>query len=110
MSPIFIYFTQVLLVLMTETNHTAQLHKGKTGRCSLTGKEYPLRELVPGNTVREPIAALIRKQYPDWDPAQPVAKEVLKDFRAQHIRNLFGGQQREITQLEREVLDRVEKA
>ncbi len=35
---------------------------------------------------------------------------MLKDFRAQHIRNLFGGQQREMSQLKHEVLERVEKA
>jgi hypothetical protein len=50
---------------MTEPHHATHSRKGKTGRCSLTGNEYPLRELVPGNTVREPIDALIRQQYPD---------------------------------------------
>jgi uncharacterized membrane protein len=95
---------------MAEDRTPHPLRKAKTGRCGLTNKEYPLRELVPGNTVREPIAALIRQQYPGWDASQYIAKTVLKEFRDQHIRNLFGGQQREITQLEREVLDRVEKA
>lgn len=38
----------------------------KTGKCVITGKEYPLKDLVGIDSIRPQIRELIKKAYPEW--------------------------------------------
>ena len=39
-----------------------------SGTCSICGKSFPLKTLVPGTTIRGPVAQTIPAAHPDWSP------------------------------------------
>ncbi|MDO8092024.1 MAG: hypothetical protein Q6360_00925 [Candidatus Brocadiales bacterium] len=61
----------------------------RTGICQITKKEYPLNELMPGFSVHESVAKLIREKYPDWNPEGYICIDELNKFRHEYIKNIL---------------------
>ncbi|MFN3652718.1 MAG: DUF1003 domain-containing protein [Armatimonadota bacterium] len=73
-------------------------------RCAICGRELPLSELIPGDSVREPIASEIREQYPEWSAAGLICARDLNHFRTQHVQRALEAERGELTALEAQVL------
>ena len=69
-----------------------------------------MSRLVPAYAVREPIAELIRQQYPAWQAGNYISEDKLREFRSEHLKALFSNQQREMTELEHQVVESVQRA
>jgi len=71
----------------------------------LSGKNYPTREKVSANTIRQSILGLIQKDHPEFGPAGFLAETELNEYREQYISDYLAKQVGELTALERAVLD-----
>lgn len=92
---------------MNEFLKRMKSNKSKTALCQITKKEFPLSELMPGISVREPIAELIRQGNNDWDPNQYISVSELEKYRNRYIKNLLEKEKGELNKLELEVLDSI---
>jgi uncharacterized membrane protein len=77
----------------------------KTGICQVSKKELPLKDLVPGHSIRRSILELIQKSYPDFDTAGYISHAEINKFRDQHIRNMILKDNAEISADHQMVLD-----
>jgi uncharacterized membrane protein len=73
--------------------------------CSICGRSFGPRELVPGVVVREAIADLIRVDHPDWTAEGSVCRSDLDLYRARYVQSLLATEKGELTALEHEVLE-----
>ncbi len=76
-----------------------------TTPCSICAKSFPVRDLVPGSTIRDVIVATIRREHPDWSTDQYVCRPDLNRYRSQYVHSLLESEKGDLTSLEREVLD-----
>lgn len=77
----------------------------KTEICEITKKEYPLKELVRIESVRNQIKELIRKDFPEWIGDEGyISQEVLSKYRNAYIQKLLEEEKGELSELDREVL------
>jgi len=72
--------------------------------CAICGKLFPQQNLVPGEVIREEIAAEILKSHPDWSPDKLICKADLSEFRGKYVHNLLESEKGELSTLEQEVL------
>jgi len=77
----------------------------KTGKCEITGKEYPLSKLVGVGSIRPQLHDLIKKSYPDWNSDKGmVSIQILNDFRNQYVQQLLEEEKGELSHLEVDVV------
>ena len=81
-----------------------------TGISSVSGKEFPVSELIPGYLIRTPVSNLIKEEYPDWTTEQNIAIKELNEFRHRHVKKLLEDEVGELSKLETEVLDSLKKS
>lgn len=79
----------------------------KTGKCEVTQKSFPIKDLVKGSSVRPALAELIRKESPDFGDDSLISIEALNTFRQKYLENSLKDERGELTQLEKEVLDSI---
>jgi uncharacterized membrane protein len=80
----------------------------KTGKCEITGKEYPLKELVRVDSIRPQIKDLIKAAYPDWaEDKGMISVEVLNGFRNEYLQKMLTEEKGELTNLELNVMDSI---
>jgi uncharacterized membrane protein len=84
--------------------------KKRTALDQISGREFPLDELVSASFVREPILGLLRKDRPDWDPDGYISVVELNRLRHEHIERMLKKERGEMTHLEREVLKSLQDA
>jgi len=72
--------------------------------CAICGKSFSLRDIVPGEIIREEIAAEILKSYPDWSSEKLICKGDLAEFRGKYVHNLLETEKGELSFLEQEVV------
>jgi uncharacterized membrane protein len=72
--------------------------------CSICGKSFPRDELISGMIVRSAIAALIRRDHPQWSAQGLVCRDDLNQYRAEYVRKILESEKGELTFLEEEVL------
>jgi uncharacterized membrane protein len=84
----------------------------KTERvCGVCGQHLPAEALVPVSFVREPVAALIRADHPDWDSSRGfVCRADLNRYRSRYVERMLEAERGELSDVEREVLAKIEKA
>ena len=75
-----------------------------TGSCSICGNTFPVRLLVPGGTIRGPVAERILAAHPGWSPDGFVCRTDLSRFRYEYVHSLLESERGELTSLEREVI------
>ena len=78
--------------------------KAPQRECSICGRSFPPRELVPGALVRQSVADAIRREHPDWSGEGDVCREDLSRYRAQAVSSLLATERGELGEIERAVL------
>jgi uncharacterized membrane protein len=72
--------------------------------CQICGMTYPRHDLFPAASIREPVAELIREQYPSWSTEGFICRPDLAVFRARYIEGMIASERGELTSLESEVV------
>jgi len=83
--------------------------KNMKHQCSVCGKDFNAREIVHGVFVRDSIAELIRQDHPDWSENSYICREDLGRYRAAYVHALLASEKGELTVLEHEVLESLQK-
>ncbi len=78
--------------------------KGEQHACAVCGKQFPLYQLIPGDAVREVVAAMIRAEHPDWSHESFICRPDVNNYRARYVHSLLESEKGELTSLEQEVL------
>ena len=73
--------------------------------CQICGKSYPRRDLFPAASIREPVAEVIREQYPQWSSDGYICRPDLAVFRTRYIERMVASERGELTALEDEVVE-----
>jgi uncharacterized membrane protein len=72
--------------------------------CQICGRGGGQGELIPASVVRATVAAGIRHAFPQWNNEGFICSADLNRFRERYVRSLLESEQREITDLENEVV------
>jgi hypothetical protein len=72
--------------------------------CSVCGKSFALRDLVPGIAVRDVIANEIAREHPEWSQEKFICRPDLNRYRAQYVHSLLASEKGELSTLEQEVV------
>ena len=83
------------------------MHKASatTGVCSVCGKTFPLKAMVPSTTIRESVAQRIQAEVPGWTPDGFVCRPDLNRFRYGYVSSLLESERGELSTLEEEVVN-----
>ncbi len=73
--------------------------------CQVCKQQKKQSELLPGNIVRNPIAAVIQKTIPDWDPDGYICVTDLNRFRAGYVQSIIEQDKGELSSLEKQVVE-----
>ena len=80
----------------------------KKGKCEITGKEYPVYDLIRVDSIRPQIKELIRKTYPEWIGDKGfISSEILNNFRNEYVRQMLTEEDGELNKLELEVMESI---
>ena len=80
----------------------------RTGICEISGKKYPMDELVRLDSVRPQILDLIKKKYPDWQSkGGMISIDILDNFRDEYIKQLLIEEDGELSRLDMEVMESI---
>jgi len=74
-------------------------------KCAVCGKDFPPREVVSGETVRDVITELILHDHPDWSPDEFICRSDLSRYNANYVQSLIESEKGELSSLEKEVID-----
>ncbi|MGB3340742.1 MAG: DUF1003 domain-containing protein [bacterium] len=77
--------------------------------CQICSKKQELRDAIPAGIVREPLAALIKKEYPNWSSEGFICKSDLNRFRAQYVREVLETNKGELSTLEQQVVSSIKE-
>jgi len=75
-----------------------------TFKSDISGQEFPLRDRVSGNTIRDSLMAFIRTEKPEFGIGSCLSIGELNTFREKYISYYLGRQIGELSELERMVL------
>ena len=73
--------------------------------CQICGKPKKRSEVIPAELVRAPLAALIKKIYPDWSSEGFICISDLNRYRAQYVREVLETEKGELSALEQKVME-----
>ncbi len=76
----------------------------KTERCQITNREFPVSQLMRGNTIRPTVVALIRKDHPNFDENLYISIEALNAYRKLYLEEILKLEIGELSDLEKEVV------
>ena len=80
----------------------------KTGKCEITGKEYPLSELVRIDSIRPQILDMIKQAYPNWSGEKGmISSEILSRFRDEYVKQMIIEEKSELSQLDLAVMESI---
>jgi uncharacterized membrane protein len=80
----------------------------KTGKCEITGKEYPMRDLVRIDSIRPQILEMIKKSYPDWSGDKGmITSDILNTFRNEYVKRMLMEEDGELNKLDLEVMESI---
>jgi len=75
--------------------------------CVICGKIFSMRNLFPGDAVRDVVAKEIIQDYPAWSSTSFICRRDLMKYRARYVHSLLESEKGELTALESEVLDSI---
>ena len=81
----------------------------KTMVCSICNKPKPRAKMMPSALVRSTIAEQIIAAYPDWRPDGYICLSDLNRFRMNYIQNLLESEKGELTTLDHDVLESLQR-
>lgn len=80
----------------------------KTGKCDVTGKEYPIHLLVRAGAIRPQLREMIKKEYPDWsEDSGMVSFDVLSQFRNKYVQGILEEEKGELSKLDLDVMESI---
>ena len=82
---------------------------GKNMVCKICGKTKARSMMMPAALVRSAVAEQIRTAHPDWKPEGFICLSDLNEFRMQYIQNLLESEKGELTALDHEVLESLQR-
>lgn len=85
------------------------MEKRNNKQCQICGESKKLYELIPSDLVRATILNLILEHHPDWNNDGYICIKDLNKFRAEYIKKVIEKDKGELTDLEKEVLDRMKQ-
>jgi uncharacterized membrane protein len=77
--------------------------------CNICGKSKARSMMMPAALVRTAVAEQIKTAYPDWKPEGYICLSDLNGFRMQFIQNLLESEKGELTSLDHEVLESLQR-
>ncbi len=77
--------------------------------CAVCGKTFLPSGVVSAHLVRESIHALIRQDHPEWTDDSFICRADLAIYRSRYVHGLLESDKGELSELEREVLDSLQK-
>lgn len=78
---------------------------GKKYKCIVCNKDFLKKDVIPAALVREPIAALIRKEHPNWSDSSYICRNDLAAYRTKYVHDLLKSDKGELSEPENEVLE-----
>ena len=82
-------------------------HKTEKHNCDICGKSFSMRNLFPGEAVRDAVTKEIKKDCPSWSATSFICRQDLMKYRARYVHSLLESEKGELTALESEVLDSI---
>ena len=79
-------------------------------QCQITGKEFPIDSLARGTSIRKPVIRLIHRDHPDFDINGYISIEELNHYRQKYVQILITRENRELNELEKEVLAKLKES
>jgi uncharacterized membrane protein len=77
--------------------------------CPICNQEHPARELIPAEIVRGGLVRAIQAEHPGWgQPGDAICLADLNLYRARYVEGLISEERGELTNLEEEVVRRLE--
>ncbi len=77
--------------------------------CQICGKKSPAVELVAADLIRPVVEEVIRKSFPAWSEDGFICNEDLDRFRYEYVSDLVEAEKGELTDLDREVLESINR-
>ena len=81
----------------------------KNMACNICGKTKARSRMMPAALVRNAVAEQIKRSHPDWKPEGYICSIDLNQFRMQYIQNLLESEKGELTTLDHEVLESLQR-
>jgi uncharacterized membrane protein len=89
--------------------HMDRKHPAKTPYCQICGKNAAEADLLPAAIVRPIVVDLIAKDHPNWSIEGFICVDDMNKFRYDYLRSLLEAEKGELSELEREVVESLEK-
>ncbi len=77
--------------------------------CNICGKTKARSTMMPAALVRNAVAEQIKTSFPDWKPEGYICLSDLNQFRMKYIQNLLESEKGELTNLDHEVLESLQR-
>jgi len=77
--------------------------------CAVCNKQFSPNNTISAHLVRQSVAELIRRDCPDWNDSSFICRPDLSAYRARYVHSLMESEKGELSQLEQEVLDSLQK-
>lgn len=81
----------------------------KNMACNICGKTKARSRMMPAALVRNAVAEQIKRSHPDWKPEGYICSSDLNQFRMQYIQNLLESEKGELTTLDHDVLESLQR-
>lgn len=75
--------------------------------CQICGERKKRNEVRPAGSVQEPVAEMIRKEYPGWSAEGYICAADLNRFRVRYVREILKEEQAELARLEENVRESI---
>ena len=72
--------------------------------CTICGKEFTRRDVVPGGVISDRVVQLIQRDHPDWSSAGYVCRADLTRYRSLYVHGILESEKGELSVLEQEVV------
>jgi len=72
--------------------------------CQICKQHKKQSDVIPGNFVRNSIAAMIQQAIPDWNPDGYICLTDLNSFRAEYVQSVIEQDKGELSSLEKQVV------
>jgi uncharacterized membrane protein len=90
---------------MLPSRPTEPNHRNASGRCAISGRQLPGRELVSLESIRPALVDRMRRDHPDLATDAFVAFEEVARYRARYVEELLTAEMGELSELERNVAE-----
>lgn len=77
--------------------------------CTVCKKTFGQTDVVSAHLVRESVNEFIQRDYPNWSDESYICRSDLSVYRTKYVHSLLESEKGELSELEREVLDSLQK-